>query len=210
MPVVAAAACILAEWRALSLGHASARESLASPSMRHRDRAGPSRAVSAGGTSRHHFARDLHRDDASRRLNLEVRSPPAGACQRQRQAAAAVRAWRLLRRLVLGRVLPAVVRARRAMRRTRCRCAAMAASGGARDALHRRTRRLCGRRRARRRAAAVAAGADRPLDGRGDRRAPARDAPGARRGAARTRAARRTPAASPRGSPPNGPTTCCR
>ena len=108
--------------------------------------------------------------------NLEVRSrlPPA-ARQRQRpQAAAAVRPRRLLRRLVLGAVLPALVRASAATPAHALSLRGHGASRRPRDAVRDGPRRLRRRRRARRRDAAVAAGADRPFDGRGDRRAAAR------------------------------------
>src|SRR6516165_484223 len=106
------------------------------------------------------------------------------------QAAAALRARRLLRRVVLGAVFsPLVCRARlselcREPARTRF-------ERRRRDVVHHGTRRLRGRRRIRGGTTECLADPDRSFDGRCDRRAHSRKATGARCSVARAGAARR-------------------
>ena len=113
---------------------------------------------------------------------ITARSAYAAACQAEREAAAAVRARRLLRRMVLGALFPPLLR-RTGVRSACAEPARTRRERRPRSAVRHRSRRLRRRCRANRRHLALAARADRAFDGRRDHRAHADDASDSRRGA---------------------------
>src|SRR5947208_3497933 len=116
------------------------------------------------------FARILAEFLIDAAVRIAPRSAQAPAGDAVEQAAVAVRARRLLRRLVLGAVFSPLVRRAR-LRRLRTEPARPRHERRWTDAVHRGPRRLRGRRRAHRRYARLAAGADRTFDGCRHRRA---------------------------------------